>query len=252
MRLRNKNVIITGASRGIGRAIAVGFATEGARQIITYQHQREAANQLVHEIANLGGTAKALQLDICNNQLFDNFIHQATEFLGEINVLINNAGIIYRTAYLDTTEDQFDKIMDVNIKGPFLFTQKIANLMKEQNKGGSIINISSISDEIVAESASLYQISKAALSMFTRSIALELAKYGIRVNTLSPGLTETDINKEQRENQPDLWHARVSQTPLRRAGIPQDHVGAAIFLASDESAWTTGSRIAIDGGRSLF
>lgn len=252
MRLQNKTAIITGSNRGIGRAIALGFAREGAAVVVTYRHHQEEADDVVQVIKEGGGKAMAIMLDIQEPKSFKAVIQRSFDFLGGISILVNNAGIATRASFLDISQQELDDVFDVNCRNAFLFTQHIAKLMKEKGQGGSIINVSSISDEIAIPGLTHYQASKAAMTMFTKGIALELAQYNIRANILCPGLTATDINRTQWEGNPDVWQSRVEETPLKRAGTPNDHVGAAVYLASDESSWMTGTRIVVDGGRSLI
>lgn len=255
MRLKGKRAVIAGGSSGIGRAIALGFAKEGADIVITYNKNEMSALQVVEEVKCLGRQAKAIKLDLLNPNMecLIKFFDEAVVFFnGHITTLINSAGIVSRKEFLNISENEFDEVMKINFKMPFFLTQKIVKHMSDVGEGGSIINISSISDTIVGNGYSIYQCSKSSLSMLTKGAALEFAKYGIRVNTISPGLTETNINKDQREKNPEIWQSRVTQTPIGRVGQPDDHVGAAIFLASDESSWMTGGNIVIDGGRSLI
>lgn len=252
MRLKGKKAIVTGGSRGIGRAIAIGFAREGADLIITYVHDKFSADNTLNEINNYGNKAIAVYLDLEDSNSLDKMNDEVLSFFGEIDILVNNAGFLRRKNFLDISQEEFFNVLNINLAGPFLLTQHIAKQMQQQNTGGSIINISSISDHIASHGLSHYQCAKAGLSMLTKGAALELAQYGIRVNTISPGLTATDMNRTQWENHTEIWQTRVADIPLQRAGLPEDHVGAAIFLASDESAWMTGACLVMDGGRSIF
>jgi len=250
MRLAGKRCLITGGSRGIGRAIAQGFAHQGAKVIITYNQAKEAGEELVQGILAQGGDACALSLDLQHTETIDSFAQQAFEVFDGIDVLVNNAGTVRRTELTTLTEKEFDDVFTVNFKSPFFLLQAVSRRMIKQNTQGSIINISSISATVAEGMIAHYECAKAALSMLTRSAALELAPHQIRVNTISPGLTATDMVLKPKDHQKP-WEIRLQPIPLGRAGQPQDHVGAAIFLASDESSWVTGSNIVIDGGETL-
>ncbi len=252
MRLKGKKAIITGGGRGIGRAIALSFAREGADLVITYVSDKASADETLREIYKYGGQAIALPLNLGDLTQISQLKSEAIAFLGKVDILVNNAGFLTRKNFLDIAQDELFKVLNINLTSPFILLQQIAAQMQQQNTGGSIINVSSISDRIASNGLSHYQCAKAGLSMLTKGAALELAQYGIRVNTISPGLTATDINRNQWDNQTEIWRSRVADIPLKRAGLPEDHVGAAIFLASDESAWMTGACLVMDGGRSIF
>ncbi len=252
MRLKGKTAIITGGGRGIGRAIAEKFAQEGADVLITYVNDKTSAEVTQQKLQTYGGKSTALSVDLAEPDQICRLKKEAVALLGKVDILVNNAGFLTRKNLLDITQDELFKILNVNLTGPFFLLQQIAAQMQLQNSGGSIINISSISDSIASNGLTHYQCAKAGLSMLTKGAALELAQYGIRVNTISPGLTATDMNRNQWENQTEVWQSRVAGIPLKRAGLPEDHVGAAVFLASDESAWMTGACLVMDGGRSIF
>ena len=251
MRLKDKTILVTGATSGIGQSIALRCAEEGADLIITYAHRADAIQQTKAIIENLGRRCVATKLNL--SELEDIKQMQAVmASFGNIHVLVNNAGIVRRTAFTDISPEEYSEIVDTNLKGTFFITQAVSNKMIEQGDGGSIINISSISDEILSPNLSHYQISKAGVSMLTKSAAYELAKHHIRVNTISPGLVKTEMNRNQWENNPEVWQSRTQNIPLGRVGDPSDIANAVIYFASDESSWVTGTRIEIDGGSHLF
>jgi NAD(P)-dependent dehydrogenase (short-subunit alcohol dehydrogenase family) len=244
--------VVTGGGTGIGKAIAVGFAREGADVVVSYNRNQNSAEEVVNEIHSFGSRAAAFYVDLKVKETIRPFVEKAVSFLGEIRVLVNNAGILKRTPFLEISSDEIDHILSVNLIGPFLMIQEVARKMRDGNTMGSIINISSISDRVCVKGLSHYQCSKAGLTMLTRGAAYELAPIGIRVNAIGPGLTATDINKDLREIRTSEWQSRSSEIPIGRTGVPNDHVGAALFLASEEASWITGTMIVIDGGRTLI
>lgn len=252
MRLSQKKAIITGGNKGIGRAIALGFAQEGCEILITYHSDLAAAEEIIATLRSQGKTAHLAKLDMADISDIKNLVENARATLGTVDILVNNAAVLTRTDFTALSVAEWDNIFEINLRGPFLLTQEVANWMISHKTAGSIINISSISDRVATVGLCHYQAAKAGLSMLSKGCALELAVHGIRVNTLCPGLTKTNINQSQWENDTLTWQSRVKQIPLGRAGIPADHVGAAIFLASDESSWMTGAEVVIDGGRSVI
>lgn len=248
-RLRGKRALITGASSGIGRAIAEAFIAEGADVFITARTDAAAAREVVELAEHLGQHASFTLMDaasICAEALFD----EAQAAIGPMDILVNNPAFITRTPFLELSGDEYDQTLAVNLRFPFFATQRFAKDCIARNQGGSVINISSVSAFRAVSRMSAYQTSKAALSMLTRSCAVELAPYGIRVNTISPGLTATRGNANQWRDAPEMWQDRKKDIPMQRAGIPSDMAGAAILLASDESSWMTGADLVIDGGHS--
>jgi len=251
-RLKGKNAIVTGASHGIGRGIALAFASEGAQLVVTYRSDEGAARQLVDEIESHGVRAHAERVDGTEVRNADLLVDAAERQLGRIDVLVNNIGVTTRTRFLDVTLEDYRYVLDVNLMFPFFLSQRVARHMLEREVRGSIINVSSISAHKAISEMAHYQCSKAGLSMLTKSIAYELAPRGIRVNTLSPGLTATRGNRNQWRDDPELWRERGKDIPLGRAGLPADHAAVAVLLASDEASWMTGSDVVVDGGESTI
>lgn len=247
-RLRGKRAVITGGSNGIGAAIAEAFAREGADVFFSTRVDETAAERVVRRGEELGVRMRFMRLDASEHSAVARLLDDAVAFHGRVDVLVNNAATATRTRFLDITPEEYSTVLDVNLRFPFFATQLFARHMKENNLSGSIINISSISATKAVSAMAHYQCSKAALNMLSRGAAYELAPYGIRVNTISPGLTATNANSNQWRDNPALWQARGQGIPMGRTGVPSDHAGAAVFLASDESSWMTGADIVIDGG----
>ncbi len=252
MRLQGKRVLITGGSSGIGRAIALGFAREGADVAFTYRHRAEAADRVVEAVRADGRVAFAGAVDLADTSALPAIFDEARSALGGLDVLVNNAAEITRTAFVDLTEEELDRVMRTNFKAPFVLTQLFCRDRLNAGSAGAVVNVSSVSASSAISRMAHYQSSKAALSMLTRSVAYEMAPHGVRVNTISPGLTATGANQSQWRDDPNFWASRAEPIPIGRAGVPEDHVGAAIFLASDESSWMTGADLVIDGGQSTI
>ena len=208
-------------------------------------------NEVQEAGARAGSSMGFTQLEAAESDSASRLQDAAIEFLGGIDILVNNAATITRTPFLQITADQYQTVLDVNLRFPFFATQHVAQHMKDEGIRGSIINVSSVSATSAVSRMAHYQCSKAGLEMLTTSAAYELAEFGIRVNTIAPGLTATKANRNQWEGDPELWRQRAAGTPLG-PGQATDHAGAAVFLASDESSWVTGANIRIDGGYGVF
>ncbi|MBT8402017.1 MAG: glucose 1-dehydrogenase [Rhodothermia bacterium] len=247
-RLEGKRAVVTGGSNGIGRAITEAFVDAGAAVLFTAYSDITAAEALVETGRAKGASIGFVQLDAGEPDNVEVLHEAAISFLDTVDVLVNNAATMTRSLFLDISEEEYDRIMAVNLRFPFFVTQRFARHMIDNGISGSIINVSSISDSSAVSKMAHYQCSKAGLTMLTRGAAYELAGHGIRVNTVAPGLTATNANRNQWEGDPDLWRRRSENIPLGRPGVAADHAGAAIFLASDESSWMTGATLVIDGG----
>jgi NAD(P)-dependent dehydrogenase (short-subunit alcohol dehydrogenase family) len=246
MRLKNKIAIVTGGGSGIGKAIAFSFAREGA-SVCAAGRTLETVCNTVNEIINEGGKAIAVRCDISNLKDIEVMINKTVEKFNHIDILVNNAAIAEFAPFLDTSEDVLDKHYSINIKGTFFCAQFAARIMIKQGRGGRIINISSISDVKGDTDIVHYCVTKGGIRMMTRSMALELAKYKITVNSISPGTVITNLTKQWLSD-PDVYRSELAHTPIGRLGQPEDIVGAALYLASGDSSWTTGTTIYVDGG----
>jgi NAD(P)-dependent dehydrogenase (short-subunit alcohol dehydrogenase family) len=249
MRLAGKIALVTGGARSIGRAIAVGLAREGADVAIIYVNRLDAAQEAVREIEGCGRRALAVKTDIAKQAEVQAAVAEVEERLGGIDILVCNAGVQKRVFFLDLQEAEWDWIVDTNLKGCFLVGQAVAARMKERGRG-TIVNVSSEAAGFPAQRMTAYCVSKAGVTMLTKCMALELAQHGIRVNALAPGLTRTDLNRKDLEDEA-FYKMRVARIPLGRIMDPQDLVGAAVFLASSDSDNMTGQTLQVDGGRGI-
>lgn len=252
MNLKNKVAIVTGGSHGIGEAIVKRFSSAGANVLFTYKNSKEKAEEIIAGSLQEHGKIVAMQCDMSDVSCCNDIIERCIDEFGNTDILVNNVGILTRDSFMTINEDDYDRVLNTTLKVPFFLTQSVARRMITEETRGSIINISSLSARICRSRVAHYQIAKAGMENLTKSAAFELAEYGIRVNGICPGLTATNANREQWESQPVLWKNRAENIPLGRTGIPQDHAGAALFLASDEAAWVTGTTITIDGGMALY
>lgn len=242
MKLLNKKVLVTGAYRSIGKAIALAFAKEEADVVISYRSNQESALQVVEEIEDLGRRSQAIYADFTDKEQVYKLFEKALEFLGTIDILVNNAAGWNTVHFLELSVDEFESLHQVGVVAPFLLTQLVAKHMIEKQNPGCILNISTISSLRPYPCRVAHSCAKASLNMLTQATALELAPHGIRVNALAPGFTPYDEAYGER---------KIASIPLQRAGTPEDQAQAAVFLASSEASWITGQVFTIDGGQSL-
>ena len=250
MRLKDKVAVVTGSSRSIGRAIALGFGREGAKVVINYVRDEGAGRSAVAEIEESGSEAIAVRADTSSASEVEALMSAATDRFGRIDILVNNAGILRRTPFLEIEESEWDRIIEVNLKGFFLCSQAAARQMVRQGIGGVIINMSSAGDKVAGRDLTHYCVAKGGVKTLTRQLAFELAPYGIRANAIGPGLIETDLNRSDL-SEPEFRKYRISKIPLGIIGVPEDIVGAAVFLASEESRMATGATIYLDAGQTI-
>ena len=242
--LENKTAIITGATRGIGREIAIEFAKQGAHIAFTYSSSVEAAKTLELELNNQGIKAKGYQSDAANFEAAQELAKEILKEFGSIEVLINNAGITKDNLLLRISEDDFDKVIDVNLKSVFNMTKAVIRPMMKQ-RSGSIINISSIVGLKGNAGQSNYAASKSGIIGFSKSVALELGSRNVRSNVIAPGFIETEMTGKLDETIVQSWRDSI---PLKRGGTPKDIANACVFLASDMSSYITGQTLSVDGG----
>ena len=241
--LSDKVAIVTGASRGIGRAIALALASQGAK-VVASARNAEALAQLAEEIKAQGGDALAVVGDVALEDDANNLVKQAVEAYGQVDVFINNAGITRDGLLLRMKNADWDAVLDTNLKGAFLCTRAVAKVMSKQ-RSGRIINISSVVGEMGNAGQANYCASKAGLLGLTKSVARELARRNVTVNAITPGFITTEMTEDMTEK---AQEAMTEQIPLGRPGSAADVANAVIFLASDQSAYITGQVLGVNGG----
>ena len=247
-KLAGKVAVVTGASKGIGAAIAKHLADEGASVVVNYASSKEGADRVVAEITAKGGKAVAVQANVAKKADIERLFAETKKAFGRLDMLVNNAGIYEFAPLEEVTAEHFHKQFDLNVLGLILTTQEAVKHFGPD--GGSIINISSIVSTLAPPNASVYSATKAAVDAVTKSLAKELGPRKIRVNSINPGMVETEGTTSAGITgaESDLRKQTVAQTPLGRIGQPQDIAPAAVYLASSDSAWITGETLYITGG----
>jgi 3-oxoacyl-[acyl-carrier protein] reductase len=245
-KLEGKVAVVTGASKGIGASIARHLAAEGAAVVVNYATSKEGADRVVAEVVRKGGKAVAVQANIANQADIRRLFAEAKKAFGRLDILVNNAGIYEFAPLGEVTPEHFHKMFDLNVLGLILASQEAAKLFGPE--GGSIINISSVVATATPPSTSVYSATKAAVDAVTRTLAKELGPRNIRVNSINPGMVETEGVHAAGLSEGDFRKQIESQTPLGRIGQPQDIAPTAVFLASPDSAWITGETLTIAGG----
>ena len=245
-KLKDKVAIVTGASKGIGASIAKHLADEGAAVVVNYVASKEGADRVVAQITRQGGRAIAVQANVAKQAEIDRLFSEAKKAFGRLDILVNNAGIYEFSPLEGVTEEHFHKQFDVNVLGLILASK--AAVRHFDAAGGSIINISSGASTLTPPNTSVYSATKAAVDAVTRSLAKELGPRNIRVNSINPGMVETEGVHAGGFAESDFRKQLEAQTPLGRIGQPQDIAPAAVFLASRDAAWITGETLVIAGG----
>ena len=244
-RLKDKFAIVTGGGRGIGKAIALAFAREGADVAIA-ELDPGIGKECAGEIEGLGRRSMFVQTDVSQKSQIDALVANVLKSFGRIDILVNNAGIHIAQPFLEVTEDLYDRTLQTNLKSQFFCAQAVARHMVARGGGGKIINTTSISAEVADAGASHYCMGKGGSQMLTRAAALELAEHDIQVNAIAPGTIKTKLT-DWYETQDSVDYCKKF-VPAARFGTPDEIAGAAVYLASDESSYTTGATIVIDGG----
>ena len=247
MLLAGKNVLITGASRGIGRGTAIECARQGADLALNWYQDREGIEETLAAVRALGRRAVEVEGDVARRESAERFVGAAAQALGSVDVFVSNAGICPFHAFLDTPAEVFERTMAVNLHGAYHMTQAAAQRMKDQGRGGSLIAISSISALVGGGMQAHYTPTKAGVHSLMQSCAIALGPYGIRCNSVMPGTIATDINKDDLAD-PAKKAYMENRIPLRRLGEPRDVAGCVVFLASDLARYVTGAAVLVDGG----
>ena len=247
MRLTGKVAVVTGSSQGIGRGIVERFAREGADVVINFHRSPGGAHEVLAAVEAAGRRGLIVQADVSTTAGVQHLIDAAVDHFGELDILVNNAGVEVHAPFWAVTEEEYDRVLNVNLKGVFFATQAMVNHARQTNRPARIINISSVHEELPFPNFTAYCASKGGVKMLTRNLAVELGHLGITVNAIAPGAIETPINTKLL-NDPAKLNALLEQIPLNRLGQPEDVAGVAVFLASDDAAYVTGSTYFVDGG----
>lgn len=245
--LTGRVAIVTGASRGIGRAIATGLAAAGATVMVGYRTDPEAARQVAASVVARGGRAEAAQLDVTDGGRAASVVADAARRHGRLDVLVNNAGILPRKSFLDIELGEWEEVLRTNLTGAFVLSQLAARVMAGQGSG-SIVTVSSTNERMASAGCTAYAASKGGIRMLTRQMALELGPLGIRANAVAPGMVETDLNVRQRADSSFRKDA-LDRIPIGRFATAADVAEAVCFLASDSAAAVNGVTLFVDGGR---
>lgn len=245
--LTGKVALVTGAGRGIGRQIALTLAKNGAAVIVNYNGSKESAEAVVAEITAAGGTAEAIQCNVADFAASEVFVKQVLEKYQKVDILVNNAGVTRDNLIMRMTEEDYDMVLDTNLKGAFHMIKHLSRSFIKQ-RSGKIINISSVSGVLGNAGQSNYSASKAGLIGLTKSIAREFASRGINVNAVAPGFIDTDMTQAMTDSAKE---ATLAQIPLKRVGTPKDIAETVAFLASDKAGYITGQVISVDGGMAM-
>lgn len=247
MRLKDQCALVTGGSRGIGRAIVQAFAAEGAKVAFVYRGNQAAADSLVQAVQQAGGTVLPLQGDVADSAFASQCFEQVEKSWGRLDILVNNAGVIRDDLFVRMEPEAWQAVLATNLGGTYNFCRAVAYAMMKQRRG-RIINISSVAAEHVNPGQTNYAASKGAINAFTRALAVELASRNVTVNAIAPGFIETDMSEAVRNKAGELIKKMI---PMRRLGRPEDVAKVAVFLASEDSAYLTGQVVTVDGGLSL-
>lgn len=246
MKLAGKVALITGGAQGIGLACAQAFVAEGARVVLVDRDEKRGQEAL----GKLGGeNARFLAADVTHRGVATQAIEAAVSAFGGLDILLNNAGITHTADFLDLTEEDFDRVMAVNLRACFTFGQAVARHLVQAGRPGSIINLSSVNAVVAIANQTPYCVSKGGINMLTRVMAISLARRGIRVNAIGPGTIATDLARKAVLDSPQALDTLLSRTPLGRLGEPEEIGRVAVFLASEESSYFTGQTLYPDGGR---
>jgi glucose 1-dehydrogenase len=247
MNLKDKVAIVTGAATGIGRAIATRFVKDGAKVVIDYVGESEPADKLVDALKTIGGDGENVAADVSDPDQVAMLFSETIKRFGRLDVLVNNAGIEKKIPFVDIPKDEWDKVIAINLTGPFLCSQFAARQMVSQGGGGRIINISSIHEDLAMPTNSPYCAAKGGLRMLMRTIAVELAPHGILVNNIAPGAVDTPMDAHLKNDKSE-YRDLLEEIPMHRMGKPDEIAAMCAFLASESASYSTGSTFFVDGG----
>lgn len=247
MRLENKVAVVTGSSSGIGEAIALAFAAEGAAVVVNYAHHPDAANEVVGKIEDAGGRALVVGADVSDPKEVEALVQGATDSFGRLDIMVNNAGLEHKMPFLETPFEVWQETIAVNLTGTWLGCQAAAKRMVSQGDPGRIINVSSVHEDLAMPTNAPYCATKGGVRMLMRTLAVELAPHNITVNNIAPGAIETPMDAPLKEH-PEQMKTLLSEIPLGRMGKPEEVANLALYLASDDSSYVTGSTLFVDGG----
>jgi 3-oxoacyl-[acyl-carrier protein] reductase len=250
VRLKEKVALITGSSRGVGSAVALGFAKEGAKVIVNYTSNEKAANEVAEAIKQLGSQAIVVRGDVAKREEAESLVRAAIDEFGRLDILVNNAGFTRPAMMLKMTEEQWDEVVDIHLKGAFLCSQAAGRQMKEQNSG-KIINVTSVAGLVGTVGQINYSAAKGGVISMTKSIARELARYNVCANVISIGILAMGMSEKITTDE-KLKEVYMNRILLRRFGQPEDVSPAFVFLASDESNYITGQILCVDGGYGMI
>lgn len=248
--LNQKVAIVTGSDSGIGRAIAMKFAGAGASVVVNYAHNQAKAEEVRQSIEQNNGTAIVIQADVSQNQQVYSLVQQTVEHFNRLDILVNNAGMEIHGPFLDVTEEMYDRVLGIDLKGAFFCAQAAAREMVKRKIPGRIINISSVHEELPMPLNVPYCLAKGGVRMLARTACLELAPYNITINNIAPGAVNTPIDADVLAD-PVKLKALLAEIPLHRMGQPEEVANLALYLASDDASYITGSTFTIDGGLSV-
>jgi 3-oxoacyl-[acyl-carrier protein] reductase len=250
MKLKDKIALVTGSSRGVGRAVVLGFAKEGAKVVVNYTSNEKAANEVVGIAQSMGTEAIAVKADVARKSDVEALVKAGIEAFGGLDILVNNAGFTRPSMMVKMTEEQWDQVIDIHLKGAFLCSQAAGLHMKEQ-KSGKIINVMSVAGLVGTVGQINYSAAKGGILSMTKSIARELARYNVCANVISLGIVATDMTEKIRSDE-KLKEIYMNRILLKRFAEPEDISPAFVFLASDESNYITGQLLCVDGGYGMI
>lgn len=249
MKLKDQVAVVTGGSRGIGRAIVKALAAEGAKVVLVYRGSQQAAEEAVAEVTAAGGVCKAMQVDVADREAVNKAVEQIVSEFGGLHILVNNAGVIRDGLFVRMTPEDWDAVLQTNLTGTFNFCRAASEVMVFKQRRGRIINISSVAASHVNAGQTNYAASKGAINSFTRALAVEVAGRNVTVNAIAPGFIATDMSEAVRNKAGDVIEKKL--IPMKRIGKPEDIARVAVFLASDDASYMTGQVLTVDGGLSL-